>query len=169
MLAVGRCRRCDRPFCATHQARNNLSAFVDLCHECLIESERRSEQEQFARRQSIVDRITHVIDRLNEEAVPMEPRQQVSGYKTQSFRRRQQPVIEDLEPAWPIGDFLWGTDCTSNPTGITAAGDIVVMGTNGFFGPSGPPMVSGGGQCRAFPYQILEALEVFASNSGVTL
>jgi hypothetical protein len=124
--AIGRCVDCERAFCLTHQAVDNLQRpFSNLCTECSTARTQRGreavEQSQQARIEQITaDRyaidnvkasIATTAERLRRAGSPgLSQRSKVVGQKqTMLGWGPWRDVRKPLDPGWSIGSFEWRT------------------------------------------------------------
>ncbi len=128
--AVGRCHRCDKPFCASHQGIGSLSGhlgdpqvYVDLCARCLASASRPSpliipglatDSERFAadeareRKICVGVLVPSLIAARTDLAVPVRRVLTSRHFEKRWFGRREVPsTYADLGMAWPVGEVGW--------------------------------------------------------------
>ena len=108
--AIGRCATCELAFCATHQAREAFTKFVDQCSACLFkatEPARRQEAEadELLKRE---DEIAFaLVERLRTSSIPR-VRQQVGTFEKRGLLGRAKVWYDETDvEGWAIGDLPW--------------------------------------------------------------
>lgn len=118
MQALGRCGRCGKAFCMTHQATAlDMTPIVDLCSECSGSEADRSRQQFFeSRRQELLEsgknflRSGAAAEELTGSGRSPDRIYTVETmFDRQRFRRRltSRRVLTDRFSGWVIGEFLW--------------------------------------------------------------
>jgi hypothetical protein len=146
VLAVGRCGKCERPFCESHRGFNVAIAGAppgylevtevrsdpdySICSDCLNAEERRARV-----------RVENLIQTLMSAGSPgLLPQNRYVSVKTGGFLGRDRPILEELPAAWPVHSFQARIESRGNeiwvtsPFGVTENRDLVAMRReNGLF------------------------------------
>jgi hypothetical protein len=134
VLAIGRCVDCYRPFCGAHTAHQPPNSFNNLCQPCL-DARQMEGVEQAAARKSLLQAAPQRIEAAADRLVGSSLLPSARSYKTLQKRFLRWVDVEiSLEPAWPLGHFIWQQPETQRQgwtegyrTGVTPSGLVVPM------------------------------------------
>lgn len=126
--AIGRCQRCAKAFCLTHQGYMAPFSYNNLCSAC-IEADHASQAANMRSYEQNKDKAIKRLDEILDALIRAGNIGQIPQYSRKEKKRLWWYVTEQMEwgKVWPIGNIDWlhsdeyrETSIMSKPTGITS-------------------------------------------------